>query len=37
MSDNYLNLSYENKLYEKINLDFNKDIDEQLYFNYINE
>ena len=29
MSDNYLNLSYENKLYEKINLDFNKDIDEQ--------
>ena len=29
MSDNYLNLSYENKLYEKLNLDFNKDIDEQ--------
>ena len=29
MSDNYLNFSYENKLYEKLNLDFNKDIDEQ--------
>ena len=29
MSDNYLTFSCENKVYEKLNLDFSKDIDEQ--------
>ena len=29
MSDNYLTFSYEDKVYEKLNLDFSKDIDVQ--------